>query len=123
MNKDLLKCFSHYVSLVNAIVFIKKWSPDFTVYAIHDVTADFIDSLKNEIDISKITADEAKALSFIKWKSEDTLYLIPVYLVPIIPVGTKLRDINGNIFNYDGSNMDLNNCIHGCLSCGIDIFE
>lgn len=35
------------------------------------------------------------------------LWLIPLYLVTIIPIGTKLTDIGGNDILYDGNNIDL----------------
>lgn len=35
------------------------------------------------------------------------LYLIPLYLVPIIPIGAKLTDIGGTDIVYDGNNIDL----------------
>ena len=67
----------------------------------------FLEKLKDEIDFNNLSKQEAIELRFCKWSEEDpTLYLIPIWLFPILPVGTKLTCINGEDIVYDGHNVD-----------------
>lgn len=52
--------------------------------------------------------------------NEKGLYLIPLYLLPILPVGTTVYSIFGKEVVYDGNNID-NDIRFGCLSYGIKI--
>ena len=81
----------------------------------------FLEKLKDEIDFNNLSEQEAKELRFGKWSEEDpTLYLIPIWLFPILPVGTKLTCINGEDIVYDGHNVD-NDVRFGCLAYGVRV--
>lgn len=81
----------------------------------------FLEKLKDEIDFNNLSEQEAKELRFGKWSEEDpTLYLIPIWLFPILPVGTKLTCINGDEIVYDGKNVD-NDVRFGCLAYGVRV--
>ena len=81
----------------------------------------FLEKLKDEIDFNNLSEQEAKELRFGKWSEEDpTLYLIPIWLFPILPVGTKLTCINGEDIVYDGHNVD-NDVRFGCLAYGVHV--
>lgn len=48
------------------------------------------------------------------------LWLIPLYLLPIVPMGTELTSIFGKVVKYDGTN--VNNDIRcGCVAAGIKL--
>ena len=81
----------------------------------------FLEKLKDEIDFNNLSEQEAKELRFGKWSEEDpTLYLIPIWLFPILPVGTKLTCINGEDIVYDGHNVN-NDVRFGCLAYGVRV--
>lgn len=48
------------------------------------------------------------------------MYLIPIWLLPVLPVGTKLTCINGAEIVYDGKNID-NDVRFGCLAYGVRV--
>ena len=80
-----------------------------------------LEALKGKIDFNNLSEQEAKELRFGKWSEEDpTLYLIPIWLLPILPVGTKLTSINGDEIVYDGKNVD-NDVRFGCLAYGVRV--
>lgn len=81
----------------------------------------FMEALKDEIDFNNLSKKEAIELRFCKWSEEDpSLYLIPIWLLPILPVGTKLTCINGDEIVYDGENVD-NDVRFGCLAYGVRV--
>lgn len=81
----------------------------------------FLEALKDEIDFNDLSKEEAIELRFCKWSEEDpSLYLIPIWLFPILPVGTKLTSINGDEIVYDGKNVD-NDVRFGCLAYGVRV--
>lgn len=81
----------------------------------------FLEKLKDEIDFNNLSKQEAIELRFVKWSKEDpTLYLIPIWLLPILPVGTKLTAIDGDEIVYDGKSID-NDTRFGCLAYGVRV--
>lgn len=48
------------------------------------------------------------------------LFLLPLYILPILPIGTKLITIVGEEIVYDGTNVDKDTRV-GCLAYGIEI--
>lgn len=81
----------------------------------------FLEALKDEIDFNSLSKQEAIELRFCKWSEEDpNLYLIPIWLLPVLPVGTKLTSINGDEIVYDGKNVD-NDVRFGCLAYGVRV--
>lgn len=44
--------------------------------------------------------------------------LIPLYLLPIVPIGTELTSIGGEVVKYDGGNIDKD-IRFGCIAYGI----
>ena len=81
----------------------------------------FLEALKDEIDFNDLSKKEAIELRFCKWSEEDpSLYLIPIWLLPVLPVGTKLTCINGAEIVYDGKNID-NDVRFGCLAYGVRV--
>ena len=59
----------------------------------------------------------------MRWDEDmPDLWLFPLYLLPILPIGTKLTTIGGEEIIYDGSNVD-NDHRFGCIAYGIIIKE
>lgn len=121
MKKEVCNCF---VYLANAISMVKLYnsSNEATIELININCTDFINELKKYVDLTNLSLEEAEELGFRLW-SEDTpgLYLIPLYLLPLIPVGMELTTINGRKVAYDGHNIDDDNRF-GYLAYGI-VFE
>ena len=99
----------------------KSWSDEFCREEVQEATNSMLDALKMAIDWNTITKKEALELRFGQWSNEDPdLYLIPLWLLPIIPIGTKLTTIFGDEITYDGHNVD-NDTRFGCIAYGIYI--
>lgn len=122
MKQEIINCLTWYANRVAETVQYKSWSDDFCRSEVRSATMDFLSELRKHIDFSKLTREEAVALRFGKWDDERDLYLIPLYLLPIVPVGTELTCINGQTVIYDGTNID-NDIRFGCIAWGIKISE
>ena len=122
MKSEIINCLTWYANCVAETVQYTSWSDGFCRKEIRESTEAFANELKKHIDFSKLTREEAVALRFGKWDDESDLYLIPLYLLPIVPIGTELTCINGEKVVYDGTNID-NDTRFGCIAWGINIPE
>lgn len=123
MKPEIRNCLTWYANRVAETVQYTNWTDGFCRKEIkkdHDM---FIDEIKKHIDFDKLTREEAVELRFARWDEEmPDLYLIPLYLLPAIPIGTKLTTISGDEVVYDGTNVD-NDVRFGCIAYGINIKE
>lgn len=122
MKSEIINCLTWYANRVAETVQYTSWSDDFCRREVKSATMDFLSALRKHIDISKLTREEAVALRFGKWNDESDLYLIPLYLLPVVPIGTELTCISGKKVIYDGTNVD-NDIRFGCIAWGINIPE
>lgn len=122
MKQELINCFTWYVNRVAETVEYEAWSDEFCRDVNRRTHERFTDELRKYIDLSKLTREEAIELRFMRWDEESDLYLIPLYLLSFIPIGTKLTSIGGETVIYDGTNID-NDIRFGCLAWGIKIPE
>ncbi len=78
-----------------------------------------INELKSEMANGKLTQDQydKKVAGLL---NAANLWLIPLYLFPIIPIGLKVTCINGEEIVNDGHNLDDDICF-GCVAYGIKI--
>lgn len=120
MKQEILSHLTWYASMVAQPVQY-NWSDEFSKKHISDVTDIFLDNIKNEINWSNLTAIEALELGFRRWSNDvPDLYLIPLYLLPILPVGTEVTSIFQEKIIYNGNNID-NDVRGGCLAYGLII--
>lgn len=78
-----------------------------------------INELKSEMANGKLTQDQYdKKVSVLL--NTANLWLIPLYLFPIIPIGLKVTCINGEEIVNDGHNLD-DDIRFGCVAYGIKI--
>lgn len=89
----------------------KKWAN------YEDVASD-IDDILNSVDLSQ----DEKSDRINKLENTIDLRLIPIYLLPIIPIGTELIGIDGEVIVYNGNNIDTDNR-YGCLAYGLKFKE
>lgn len=120
MKKEIVNCLTWYANRVSETVQYTSWSDEFCRKEVRQATMDFVSELRKHIDFSKLTREEAVALRFGKWDEESNLYLIPLYLLPIVPVGTELTCIDGEKIIYNGKNVN-NDIRFGCIAWGIKI--
>lgn len=100
-----------------------NWSADFSISELKESNSYMLKELSEIIgDWKDINIDTAEILGFRKWSDEENLYLIPLYLFPIIPIGLEVKSILGNIVVNDGTNIDNDNRA-GLLAYGIIINE
>lgn len=121
MKQEIMDCFTWYANKVAETVQYESWSNEFCRKENEVNTHMFLEELNEHINWDTLTREEARELRFVVY-SDDTpnLFLIPLYIVPILPIGTELVSINGNRIIYDGSNVDKDTR-YGCLAFGIVI--
>lgn len=83
-----------------------------------------------ESDITELTSVDRTTLSSVQveeieekiksLKNSKGIRLIPLYLLPIVPIGTELINIGGSVIKYDGKNVD-NDIRFGCIAYGVKI--
>lgn len=116
---------NHFTWLANKIVetkIYKNWNDAFKVKEVEEAYDTFYNSIKNYIDLEKITVEQAKELRFGKWDDKSDLYLFPLWVVPLIPEGMEVTSIFGGTFKYNKETVD-NDIRFGCVSYGINIKE
>lgn len=120
LDKDRVQKFiARYLSEVACAVQY-KWTNKFSMEEIRKATNQLMSELKDEIDFTQLTVTEAEYLGCIPW--DDKIHLLPIYLLPIIPIGTKLISINGKEIIYDGNNIS-NDTRVGMLAYGIEFID
>ena len=82
----------------------------------------FYKSLKNHLDITKLTREEAVELRFCPWEEESDLYLFPLWIVPLIPEGFMVTSIDGEVFPFDPNTTDTDTRF-GCVAFGLRFTE
>lgn len=121
MKAEIMNCLTRYASLVAETVQYESWSDEFCRKEIKSNTDQFLSAIEKHIDWNNISQEEALELGFVRWSEDQPdLYLIPLYLLPILPIGTELTDIFGDKLIYDGKNVD-NDVRFGCIAYGITI--
>lgn len=121
MKKEIMNCLTWYANQIEMAC--RYWkNPTDTYSEIKTAQIKFLEEIKKHIDFSKLTKEEAVELRFGKWTDESNLYLIPIYLLPILPIGIELTAIDGEKVVYDGKNVDDDTRM-GCLAYGIVINE
>lgn len=121
MKPEITNCLTWYANQVAETVQYTNWSDEFCREEIKRATDRFVNELKKYINFNNLTEGEAQELRFGKWSDDEPdLYLIPLYLLPILPIGTKLTCINGQKIVYDGHNID-NDTRFGCLAYGVRV--
>ena len=121
MKIEIRNALTWYANKIAETVQYKSWSDEYCREVVQKATDTMLDSLKKDLNWDSITKEEALELRFGQWSNEDPdLYLIPLWLLPIIPIGTKLTTIFGDEIIYDGHNVD-NDTRFGCIAYGIHI--
>lgn len=120
MKKEIINCLTWYANRISETVTYSNWSDDFCRKEIKEASEKFNNELRKHIDFFKLTREEAIELRFGKWMDDSDLYLIPLYLLPIIPIGTEVESIGGETIVYNGKNIDTETRF-GCLAYGIHI--
>lgn len=123
MKPEIRNCLVWYANAIAETVQYESWSDELCRKEVKDATDKILEHLKKHIDFDSLTRQEAFELGFRRWDEEHPdLYLIPLYLLPIIPIGTKLTSIGDTEIVYDGSNVDKD-VRFGVIAWGIHIKE
>lgn len=118
MKKEILNCLTWLANRVSETTQYENWSDEFCRKEIKEANQKFVEEIKNHIDWDNLTEEDCKELRFGKWDEESGIYLIPLYLFPIIPIGLKVYCISGDEIVNDGTNLD-NDIRFGCIAYGI----
>lgn len=128
MNIDLVNHFTWLANSMAECNAYDSWSAKFKECHIKEAFETFYNSLKGDtnkhlVDLKTMTVEKAKELRFCRW-SEDmpNLWLLPLWFVPLIPIGIELTSIGGEKVVYDGKNIDTD-IRFGCIAYGIELPE
>lgn len=123
MKKEITNLLVWYANRVAETALYTNWSDEFCRQEIKSATDGLLDEIRKQIDWDHLTREEALELGFRRWSDDQPdLYLLPLYLLPILPAGTKLICINGKEVIYDGYNVDMDTR-GGLIAYGICIKE
>lgn len=107
MKQEIINWFTWYANKVAETVQYESWSNEFCRKENKINTVAFLNALKEYVNWDALTKEEAIELGFIVYSKETpNLLLLPLYILPILPIGTELVSINGNKIVYDGTNVD-----------------
>lgn len=145
MKKEITNCFTWYASKIFETTQYINWSDKFCRGKVKKSTDIFLEELSKNIDWNNLTEDICENLGFREWKIDNEeiekldsqysdrggsllsisalnkrIFLIPFYLIDIIPIGIKLTSIDGHLIEYDGSNIDKD-VRFGCIAYGIKL--
>lgn len=117
-----MKLVIHFTWLTNKLAESNTypWSEKFKAEEIKRAFDKFYESAKNtlDLDLNKLTIAELQEMRFMRWSEESDLWLIPLWFVPLLPVGIELTTIFGQKVTYTGDNIDLD-IRFGCIAYGI----
>ena len=119
MKKEIMNCLTWYENRIEMACRYHS-NPDDVYTEIKLARKRFLEEIKKHIDFTKLTKEEAIELGFKKWDNDSNLYLIPIWLFPVIPIGIELTAIDGEKVIYNGENID-DDTRFGCIACGIVI--
>lgn len=123
MKKEIRANITWLINQLSQSYIYENWSTELKVSENKKKFNKFYEELKKNIDLTKITKEEAQELRFCKWSEEyPNLYLFPLWLVPIIPEGLEIMDICGEKYKYNSKTAD-NDIRFGCVAYGIEIKE
>ena len=130
MKKEIINCLIWYATNIATTTQYTEWSDEYCRKVVKESTEKMLEELKKYIDWDYLTKEEARELGFKPWDLEEIkekvkgelnyLYLIPLYLVPTIPIGTKLISIFGDEIVYAEKNIDID-IRFGCIAYGINV--
>lgn len=121
MKQEIINWFTWYANKVAETVQYESWSNEFCRKENKINTVAFLNALKEYVNWDALTKEEAIELGFIVYSKETpNLLLLPLYILPILPIGTELVSINGNKIVYDGTNVDKDTR-YGWIAYGIVI--
>ncbi len=122
MKQELINHFTWLANKISICNEYKDWSVEGRVEELEEGFKIFYDSLKNNnlIDFENLTVEEARELRFSKWDEESNLWLIPLYLKPLLPSGLKVTAIDGEVLEVGKDYLD-NDIRFGVLAYGIVI--
>ena len=115
--------FIWYANKVAETVQYTDWTDKFCREQLKEATDKLLRTLSDHINWYELTKKEAVELGFFNYGEKPSdIYLIPLYLLPILPIGFEVIRIDGRKIIYDGTNLD-NDVRVGCISYGIRIKE
>lgn len=109
---------TYYMNDIVQIVMDTDCSDEIFRKKVEGATTHFFNELKKNTNWNDFDEETCKKLGFGNWK--DGIKLIPLYLLPIIPIGTELISIMGNSIQFDGNNIDTDTR-GGLLAYGIKV--
>lgn len=118
-----MKLVNHFTWLANMLAesyVYKTWGAEFKEKELEKAFERFYNSAKKnlDLDLDRLTVEQLRELRFCKWDDDSDLWLIPLWFVPLLPVGIELTSIGGNKVTYTGDNIDLD-VRFGCIAYGI----
>lgn len=121
LEEQLLRLMITSQNLTATVIHYEKASSDASYACVKEIYDTLLKEIGDLVNFTKLDAKTARTLGLRKWDNTNpALFLIPIYLVPLIPIGIELTSIRGNKIIYDGSNIELDTR-YGMLAYGFMI--
>lgn len=118
---QLLRLMITSQNLTATVIYCEKASSEASYECVKEIYNTLLKEIRDLVNFANLDAKTAKTLGLRKWDNTNpALFLIPIYLVPLIPVGIELTTIRGDKIIYDGSNIELESR-YGMLAYGFMI--
>lgn len=120
MKKEILNCLTYMANkTAETVAYGGSWGVEFCQKEIKEAHNKLVEELRKHIDWNNLTVDDCKELRFNQWSDELPIWLIPIWLLDVIPAGMELTCISGEkvVFNSK-EDIDIDTRF-GCLAYGI----
>lgn len=123
MRKEIQKCMCWLVNKLSEANSYESWSNEFKAKENKKAFDKFNEEMRKHIDFNKLTIEEARELGFVVFNGNiPNLYLIPLYLVPMLPNGLEVTCISGEK-KFVGNDYIDKDIRFGCIAYGVEIFD
>ena len=117
MKKEFENAFRRFTMRAALPIYYTDWSDSLARKEAKKAADGLLEDIRPYIDWENITEQECIDLGFKRWYDDnpesDGIFLIPLYILPILPFRTKVTSINGETIVYDGFNISKNKYIKG----------
>lgn len=121
MKKEIQEGMSWLVNTLCMSNLSDEWDNEDRIEHSKESFDKFYNHIKDHIDFNNLTTEEAAELRFVEFSSHlPNLWLIPLYLLPILPKGLRLTPLSGRDVWVGEDHID-DDCKNGCLAYGLII--
>lgn len=101
MDKNVISCLVWYANAsAKGVLCGNSWPDTFVRDYNKQIATQFWTTLAGSINFVGMSEEEAEELGFYQYEEGSTLWLFPLWLVPMIPENLTVFNVNGEKFKY-----------------------